>query len=80
MIGGQVGFVGHLNIADNTLVQAQSGVAGNISESGRKMYGYPAIDYQKYLRAYAYFKSLPEIVQSIREMEQKLDKLENGNV
>ncbi|NNF36470.1 MAG: UDP-3-O-(3-hydroxymyristoyl)glucosamine N-acyltransferase [Saprospiraceae bacterium] len=79
MIGGQVGFVGHLTIADNTLVQAQSGVASNISEPNRKLYGYPAIEYQKYLRAYAYFKRLPEIVQSIREMEQKLDKIENGN-
>lgn len=79
MIGGQVGFVGHLSIADNTLVQAQSGVASNISEPNRKLYGYPAIEYQKYLKAYSYFKRLPEIVHSIREMEQKLDKLENGN-
>ena len=79
MVGGQVGFVGHLKIADNTLIQAQSGVAGNVSKPNQKLYGYPAIDYQQYLRAYAYFKRLPEIIQTIRSLEQKLDKLENGN-
>ena len=77
MVGGQVGFVGHLKIADNTLIQAQSGVAGNVSKPNQKLYGYPAMDYQKYLRAYAYFKRLPEIIQTLRNLEQKLDKLEN---
>lgn len=79
MIGGQVGFAGHLNIAEKTMVQAQSGVAGNISQPNSKLYGYPAIEYQQYLRAYAYFKKLPEIVQSIRELEQKVDRINNDN-
>lgn len=74
MIGGQVGFVGHIKIADNTMIQAQSGVAGNVTEPGRKLYGYPAIDYQKYLRAFAYFKKLPEIVARLREIENEIFK------
>jgi UDP-3-O-[3-hydroxymyristoyl] glucosamine N-acyltransferase len=76
MIGGQAGFVGHIKVADNTMIQAQSGVAGNVSEPGRKLYGYPAIDYQKYLKAFAYFKKLPEIVGRIREIENEIFKKE----
>jgi len=74
MIGGQTGFVGHIKVADNTMIQAQSGVAGNITEPGRKLYGYPAIDYQNYLKAFAYFKRLPEIVNRLREIEREIFK------
>jgi UDP-3-O-[3-hydroxymyristoyl] glucosamine N-acyltransferase len=77
MVGGQVGFVGHIQVADNTLIQAQSGVASNVTKANSKLYGYPAIDYQQYLRAFAYFKKLPEIVHSIREIEKRIDKYEN---
>lgn len=75
IIGGQVGIVGHVNVADGTLLQAKSGVASNISEADKKWYGYPAIEYQKYLRSYAYFKKLPEIVAKLRKVEKSIDKL-----
>ena len=77
MIGGQAGIAGHITIAENTLIQAQSGVAGDVKEKNSKLYGYPAIDYQRYLRAFAYFKKLPEIVESLRELDSKVDKLTN---
>ena len=77
MIGGQVGFTGHIKIASGTMIQAQSGVAGNVNQKGSKLYGSPAIDYQQYLKAFAYFKKLPEIVHSIRELERRLDHLSN---
>lgn len=80
MIGGQVGIAGHITIAENTLIQAQSGVAGDVKEKNSKLYGYPAIDYQRYLRAFAYFKKLPEIVESLRELDSKVDKLTNDEI
>lgn len=69
-IGGQVGFVGHIEIADKVRVQAQSGVAASIKEVGSKVYGYPAISYQDYLRAYALFRQLPNMEKRIRELEK----------
>ncbi|MEM1121550.1 MAG: UDP-3-O-(3-hydroxymyristoyl)glucosamine N-acyltransferase [Bacteroidota bacterium] len=69
-IGGQVGFVGHISIADGVKVQAQSGVTKTIKKEGTKIYGYPAIGYQDYLRAYALFRQLPKLEARIRQLEQ----------
>ncbi|MEM1124770.1 MAG: UDP-3-O-(3-hydroxymyristoyl)glucosamine N-acyltransferase, partial [Bacteroidota bacterium] len=70
-IGGQAGFVGHIHIADGTQVQAQSGVTKSIKKPGSRIYGYPAINYQDYLRAYALFRQLPDLEKRIRRLEQK---------
>lgn len=56
IIAGQVGVVGHITLADKTTVGAKSGVIGNVRKSGQTLIGYPAIDHQTYLRAYAKFK------------------------
>ncbi len=61
-IGGQVGFVGHIRVADGVKIQAQSGVAASIKEEGSAWYGSPAIPYSRFLRSYAVFKQLPDLV------------------
>ena len=73
-IGGQVGFVGHIQVADGVKVQAQSGVASSISEKGKTVFGYPAIGYRDYLKAYALFKQLPTLEQRIRRLEKQNDE------
>ncbi len=78
VVGGQAGFAGHIKVADDTMIQAQSGVASHVSSPFSKLYGYPAIDYQQYLKSYAYFKKLPDIVGTIRKMQKTIDKLENS--
>ncbi|MEM6316327.1 MAG: UDP-3-O-(3-hydroxymyristoyl)glucosamine N-acyltransferase [Bacteroidota bacterium] len=70
-VGGQAGFVGHIHIADGTRVQAQSGVTKSIKQPNSKIYGYPAINYQDYLRAYALFRRLPDLEKRIRQLEKK---------
>lgn len=75
MIGGQVGIVGHIKIADGAMIQAQSGIASSIKDKGSKWYGSPALDYQNYLKSYAYFKKLPEIIKQLHEIENKLDAI-----
>jgi UDP-3-O-[3-hydroxymyristoyl] glucosamine N-acyltransferase len=75
-IGGQAGFVGHIKIADGTKVQAQSGVAATIKENDSAVYGSPAIGYSEYLRSYAAFKQLPELMKKIRDLEKRLRDLE----
>jgi UDP-3-O-[3-hydroxymyristoyl] glucosamine N-acyltransferase len=57
------------------MIQAQSGVASNVRESGSKLYGYPAIDYTGYLKSYAIFRKLPIIIKSL---EDALSKLQNA--
>jgi len=78
MIGGQVGIAGHLIIADGAMIQAQSGIGANVKQANSKLYGTPAIDYSNYLKSYAYFKKLPELVQQIRELQIEFDKIKNN--
>lgn len=75
LIGGQVGIVGHLKIANGTMVQAQSGIASNIKQPNSKLFGTPAIDYQNYLKSYAYFKKLPEMAHLVKILQLEIDKL-----
>ena len=75
LIGGQAGFVGHIKIADGSKVQAQSGVAASIKESGKAVYGSPALPYADYLKAYAVFKQLPSINRQIRALEKEIVQL-----
>jgi UDP-3-O-[3-hydroxymyristoyl] glucosamine N-acyltransferase len=62
LIGGQSGFVGHLEIADGTKVQAQSGVTKSVKKPNTALYGSPAIDYNNYIKSYALFKQLPDLM------------------
>jgi UDP-3-O-[3-hydroxymyristoyl] glucosamine N-acyltransferase len=75
MIGGQVGIAGHLVIANRTGVGAQSGISKAIVE-GQQLWGSPAFELSKYLRAYAIFRNLPKISDRLRELEKKI----NGTV
>jgi UDP-3-O-[3-hydroxymyristoyl] glucosamine N-acyltransferase len=78
VIGGQVGIAGHVDIAPGVMIQAKSGINSTIKEANVKLYGYPAMEYQSYLKSYAYFKKLPEIVHKMREIEKELDKVKQS--
>lgn len=75
-IGGQAGFVGHIQVANGTMVQAQSGVAQAVKEPNQAFYGSPAIGYRDYLKSYAGFKQLPELIKRIKQLESKVKDLE----
>ena len=72
MIGGQAGFVGHIEVAQGTKVQAQSGVAAPVKEPNTALYGSPALSYKNYLKSYAVFKKLPDLLRKINQLEKKL--------
>ena len=73
VLAGQVGVVGHLTLADRTTIGAQAGV-GKSTKSGSVELGSPSFDRKTYLKAYAAFKSLPDLVGRIKELEQKVTK------
>lgn len=80
IIGGQVGMVGHINVADGVMIQAQSGISNHIKEENSKWYGTPAIEFRSYLKSYAYFRSLPDIVSRMRSLEKELDALKKKSL
>lgn len=79
-IGGQVGIAGHLQIADRIEIQAQSGVHTGKFPEGSRLFGYPAINYNDYLKSYAVFKQLPEYMKRIAELEKQIAALKGESL
>ena len=71
MIGGQVGFSGHLIIGNNVQIQGQSGITKNLKD-GEKVQGTPAMNYSDYSKSYVYFRNFPKIAASVNKMEKEL--------
>ena len=69
MVGGQVGFVGHIEVADKVKVQAGTGVSRSVKEEGSTIYGYPHLPYFDYIRSYNIFRKLPQIVKDIDKLK-----------
>lgn len=79
VIAGQVGIAGHLVIANRTSIGAQSGISKSIKDEGRNWMGNPVFEVKEYYKAYAVFKKLPDINYRLRELEDKIEKLENDS-
>ena len=63
-----------LDIADQTMITAQSGISKNITKKGEVYMGSPAFEAGKYRKAYIHFRNLDAIVQRIDKLE-KQDKI-----
>lgn len=74
-IGGQVGIAGHIHIADRIEIQAQSGVHTGKYSEGSRLFGYPAINYNDYLKSYAVFRQLPDFKKKIEALEKQISAL-----
>ncbi len=75
IIGGQVGFAGHLKIAPNTQINAKSGIAKSVKEKGSKLNGIPAYGFIDSLRSHAVYRKLPELEKKLNEIEEMLSLL-----
>lgn len=75
MIGGQVGFAGHLVIGNNVRIQAQSGVGRNIKD-GEILQGSPTFGYNDFSKSYVHFKNLPKIISEIEVLKKTINKKE----
>lgn len=71
MIGGQAGITQHLSIADGVKIQAQAAVIRDITKEGSAVAGTPSTDAREHYRILAALKSLPKLVQRVRELEAK---------
>lgn len=76
-IGGQVGFGGHIQIANNTEIQAQSGLIKSIKKEGQKFFGSPVLGFYDYIKSYSIFKKLPELNRTIGRLEKELEAIKN---
>ena len=75
VLGGQVGVSGHLRIGDLARVGAQAGVMSEVGD-GEIVNGSPQMDAKDYMRSAAVFRRLPELHRLMRDLQRRLDVLE----
>lgn len=75
IMGGQVGVNDHVRICSQAIVGAQAGVFADIDEPGTYS-GYPARTHRTQMRVLAATQKLPEMVKTIRELEERIAQLE----
>jgi UDP-3-O-[3-hydroxymyristoyl] glucosamine N-acyltransferase len=76
-LAGQVGVSDHVTIESGTILGAQSGVMPGHLPKGIYS-GSPAIPHRDWLKAQALFSRLPEMGKKMRDIEERLNKLEKG--
>lgn len=75
IVAGQAGMGGHLNIGDGAVIAAQSGVIKDVPP-GAKMFGTPARDYKTAVREMGMMSRLPQYVERLAALEEKIRQLE----
>ena len=70
VLGGQVGFVGHISVAKGTQFQAQSGLSRSIKEEGQKWAGTPAQPFNNHMRSQIVLQRLPNLEKKVLELEK----------
>ncbi len=72
MFSGQVGIVGHLHIADETKVGAQSGISKSVTKPGEILMGSPAFDIGRFRKTYVHYRNLDVIAEKVNNLEKSM--------
>lgn len=75
VLAGQTGIVGHIELADRVIISAQSGVSKSITKPGLYI-GSPARESHTALRAEALQRQLPDVIQEMRGLVDRVKELE----
>ncbi len=73
LLGGQVGAANGAEIGDGAIATAQTGIHGKV-KSGEIVSSSPAMPNKLYLKASAIYKRLPEIYETLKQIQKQLKK------
>ncbi|HWF44830.1 MAG TPA: UDP-3-O-(3-hydroxymyristoyl)glucosamine N-acyltransferase [Candidatus Kapabacteria bacterium] len=76
IIAGQAGITGHIHTTDHVIVGAQSGLSKNITKAGT-YFGSPAQGYREALKTEGAVRSLPELIERVKKLEEQLRVMSN---
>jgi UDP-3-O-[3-hydroxymyristoyl] glucosamine N-acyltransferase len=79
ILAGQAGVAGHLTIGDDVVLTAKSATSHDVA-AGKVISGIPAFENKDWLRSTAAFRRLGEMQRRIRELEKRLDAIEESSV
>ncbi len=77
ILAGQAGITGHLSIGDGSIVMAKAGVTKSLP-AGSTVFGWPAQSHKVAKRLRAHVQRLPDYVKQIRELKERIEKLEEN--
>jgi UDP-3-O-[3-hydroxymyristoyl] glucosamine N-acyltransferase len=75
IFGGQAGVVGHIEIADGTIIATRGGISKSIKKSG-KYAGSPVMPLNDYNRQQVLLRKIEGYVEKIEKLEKRLVELE----
>ncbi|QOV22427.1 UDP-3-O-(3-hydroxymyristoyl)glucosamine N-acyltransferase [Anabaenopsis elenkinii] len=73
ILAGQSGVSNQVKIGDGAIASAKSGIHHNVA-AGEIVSGMPAIPHKLYLKASAIYNRLPEMYQSLRQLQRQREK------
>ena len=76
MIAGSAAITGHITIADRVKIGGHAGVSKSLTTEGESYFGYPAKEMKRAARIEGALRQLPELLFTIREMENRIQLLE----
>ena len=74
-VGGQVGFADHIVVGNGCKIGSQSGIDKGVAD-GETRFGTPALPGIQYHRSFAVFRNLPEMATKLRELEKRINTIE----
>jgi UDP-3-O-[3-hydroxymyristoyl] glucosamine N-acyltransferase len=77
VLAGQVGVADHVTLGDQVTLTAQSGTFRSI-ESNKVYGGHPAVPLGEWKKYVTILPKLPELARKIRELETRLNEIENN--
>lgn len=73
ILAGQVGIANQAKIGDGAIATAKAGIHSDVA-AGAIVTGVPAIPHKLFLKAAAVYNRLPEMYQSLKQIQRKLDR------
>jgi UDP-3-O-[3-hydroxymyristoyl] glucosamine N-acyltransferase len=73
ILAGQTGIANQVKIGDGAIASAQAGVHNDVAP-GEVVSGTPAISHKLYLKVSAIYNRLPDIYQSLKQLQRQLGK------
>ncbi|MDX2231724.1 MAG: UDP-3-O-(3-hydroxymyristoyl)glucosamine N-acyltransferase [Leptolyngbyaceae cyanobacterium bins.349] len=75
ILAGQVGVANDAKLGDGAIASSKTGVHGSVT-AGQVVSGYPCVDHKIYLKSSAIYSRLPEMYQTIKHLQKRLEELE----
>jgi UDP-3-O-[3-hydroxymyristoyl] glucosamine N-acyltransferase len=79
IIAGKSAIAQHLSVGDNVIIGPRASVVKSI-KSGEVVSGTPSMPHTRHLKVLNVFSKLPELNKKIRNLEQRIQELENQNL